>query len=116
MGGVFLADGTECKVVTGIDDHSRFLVCCRVVVRATSRAVCTAFAHALRRYGVPAEVLTDNGKQFTGKFGGPRAGEVLFDRICRENSSLVTVAMPPEHAPGRGYTPSEFPETAGGML
>jgi hypothetical protein len=30
-------------------------------------------------------VLTDNGKQFTGKFGGPRAGEVLFDRICREN-------------------------------
>jgi transposase InsO family protein len=85
VGGVLLADGTECKVVTGIDDHSRFLVCCRVVARATGRAVSTAFAEALRRYGVPAEVLTDNGKQFTGRFGGPRAGEVLFDRICREN-------------------------------
>lgn len=85
MGGVFLADGTEVKVVTGIDDHSRFLVCCHVVARATGRAVCTAFTAALQRYGVPAEVLTDNGKQFTGKFAGPRAGEVLFDRICRDN-------------------------------
>jgi transposase InsO family protein len=85
MGGVFLVDGTEAKVVTGIDDHSRFIVCAAVVARATGRAVCAAFAHALRRYGVPGEVLTDNGKQFTGKFGGPRAGEVMFDRICREN-------------------------------
>jgi len=85
MGGVFLVDGTEVKVVTGIDDHSRFIVCAAVVVRATGRAVSTAFAGALRRYGVPSEVLTDNGKQFTGKFGGPRAGEVMFDRICREN-------------------------------
>lgn len=24
VGGVFLVDGTECKVVTGVDDHSRF--------------------------------------------------------------------------------------------
>ncbi|HEU5476127.1 MAG TPA: IS481 family transposase [Actinophytocola sp.] len=85
MGGVFLTDGSEVKVVTGIDDHSRFVVCATVVARATGRAVSTAFAQALRRYGVPGEVLTDNGKQFTGKFGGPRAGEVLFDRICREN-------------------------------
>ena len=27
------------------------------------------FAEALRRYGVPEEVLTDNGKQFTDRFG-----------------------------------------------
>jgi transposase len=44
MGGVFLVDGTEVKVVTGIDDHSRFLVCATVVARATGRAVSTAFA------------------------------------------------------------------------
>ena len=31
MGRVFLADGTEVKVVTGIDDHSRFIVCARLV-------------------------------------------------------------------------------------
>jgi len=30
MGGVRLADGSEVKVVTGIDDHSRFVVCATV--------------------------------------------------------------------------------------
>lgn len=84
VGGVLLGDGKECKVLTGIDDHSRFVVCAGVMVRATSRAVCTHFAQAMRRHGVPQEVLTDNGKVFTGRFGA-KDTEVLFDRICREN-------------------------------
>lgn len=58
----------EAKVVTGVDDHSRFCVIATVVERATGRAVCLAFACALGRFGVPEEVLTDNGKQFTGRF------------------------------------------------
>jgi hypothetical protein len=69
VGGVLLADGSECKVLTGIDDHSRFVVCAGVMVRATSRAVCSHFAEAMRRHGVPQEILTDNGKVFTGRFG-----------------------------------------------
>ena len=84
VGGVVLADGTEAKILTGIDDHSRFVVCAGLMVRATSRAVCVHFAEALRRRGVPSEILTDNGKVFTGRFG-LRDTEVLFDRICREN-------------------------------
>ena len=59
VGGAFLADGTEANIVTGLDDHSRYCVICRAVVRATGRAVCLAFAAALRTYGVPEEVLTD---------------------------------------------------------
>ena len=35
----------------------------------------------MAEYGIPGEVLTDNGKQFTERFG--KGGEVLFDRICR---------------------------------
>ena len=92
VGGVFLVDGTECKVVTGVDDHSRFCVTATVVVRATGRAVCLAFAEALRRYGVPDEVLTDNGKQFTDRFG--KGGEVLFDRICRDNAITHRLTQP----------------------
>ena len=38
---------------------------------------------ALERYGVPDEILTDNGKVFTGRYG-PRPSEVMFDRILRE--------------------------------
>jgi transposase InsO family protein len=92
VGGVFLADGTEVKVVTGIDDHSRFCVIASACVRATGRAVCLAFARALERYGVPEEVLTDNGKQFTARFG--RGGEVLFDRICRDNGIVHRLTQP----------------------
>jgi transposase InsO family protein len=92
VGGVFLADGTEAKIVTGVDDHSRYCVICQVVVRATGRAVCLAFAAALRTFGVPAEVLTDNGKQFTDRFG--KGGEVLFDRICRDNGITHRLTQP----------------------
>ena len=84
MGGVLLEDGTELKVVTGIDDHSRFCVAAGLVRRATSKAVCQVLAASLGRYGVPDEILTDNGKCFTGRFG-PNPVEVLFDRILREN-------------------------------
>ena len=31
VGGVLLEDGTECKVLTGVDDHSRFCVCAGVM-------------------------------------------------------------------------------------
>ena len=31
---------------------------------------------AMRRFGVPSQILTDNGKVFTGRFG-PGTGEVL---------------------------------------
>jgi transposase InsO family protein len=92
VGGVFLADGTEAKVVTGVDDHSRYCVICQVVPRATGRAVCLAFAAALRRFGVPGEVLSDNGKQFTDRFG--KGGEVLFDRICRDNGIAHRLTQP----------------------
>ncbi len=84
MGVVVLDDDTELKVVTGVDDHSRFCVAAGLVTRATSKAVCTVLVDSLRRYGIPDEILTDNGKVFTGRFG-PQPVEVLFDRICREN-------------------------------
>ncbi|WP_376770044.1 IS481 family transposase [Actinomadura luteofluorescens] len=85
MGGVMLTDGREVKLVSGIDDHSRFIVIARLVSRASARAVCAAFAAALAEHGAPEEVLTDNGKQFTGRFTRPRPVEVLFERICRDN-------------------------------
>jgi len=54
MGSVLIADektatGTrEVKLITGIDDHSRYLVVATVVAHPTSRAVCRAFlTHAV---------------------------------------------------------------------
>jgi transposase InsO family protein len=93
MGGVLLDDGTDLKVVTGIDDHSRFCVAAGLVRRATSRAVTEVFSNAMKTYGIPDEVLTDNGKCFTGRFGTHKA-EVLFDRICRENGISHRLTAP----------------------
>jgi transposase InsO family protein len=82
--GFALADGSAAKALTGIDDHSRFCVSARLMLRERTQAVCDGFSSALQTYGVPAQVLTDNGKVFTGRFAQPPV-EVLFDRICREN-------------------------------
>ena len=90
----FLAGGTEVKIVTGIDDHSRFCVLAKAVMRATARPVCWAFVDAMRTYGIPEEVLTDNGTVFTGRFLKPRPAEVLFERICRENGITARRTRP----------------------
>jgi len=93
MGRVHLASGQEVKVVTGIDDHSRFIVCAKVVAAATARPVCQALAEALGRYGIPGQILTDNGKVFTARFGrGP--GPVMFDRICTDNGIRHLLTAP----------------------
>ena len=94
----FLTGGTEVKIVTGIDDHSRFCVIAKAVMRATARPVCLAFVDAMGVYGVPEEVLTDNGKVFTGRFHKPGVPvEVLFDKICRENG--ITHRLTKIHSP-----------------
>ena len=93
VGGVMLADGWKASIVSGIDDHSRFIVSALVVRRATARPVCDALGIAMAAHGVPQQILTDNGKVFTGRFG-PGSGEVLFDRICRENGIKHILTAP----------------------
>jgi hypothetical protein len=44
-------------------------------------------------HGVPAEILTDNGKVFTARFG-PGPGPVLFDRICTDNGIKHILTAP----------------------
>jgi len=90
VGGFRLADGSEAKIVSGsMTTRGLHLVAGRP--RATARPMCEALA--LRRYGVQEQILTDNGKVFTGRFG-PGTGEVLFDRICRENGIKHLLTAP----------------------
>jgi transposase InsO family protein len=100
----------EAKVVTAVDDHSRYCVIAKVAERATGRVVCLALAEALARFGVPEEINTDNGKQFTDRFGkhGARNGEVLFDKICRHNgiTHRLTAPASPNQKPQAAYCTS----------
>ena len=54
VGRVLLDDGTECKVLTGVDDHSRFCVCAGIMVWATARPVCAFFAQTSSTSGSTA--------------------------------------------------------------
>lgn len=93
VGGFVLADGRKAKALTGVDDHSRFCVSAHLMLRETSGNVCDGLGKALRAYGVPQQILTDNGKVFTGRFSRPPV-EVLFDRICRENGIEHLLTQP----------------------
>lgn len=48
---------------------------------------------ALARYGAPEQILTDNGKVFTGRFNHPPV-EVLFDAICRQHGIEHLLTQP----------------------
>jgi hypothetical protein len=63
------------------------------MARERTRAVCEGLRSALAAYGVPEQILTDNGKVFTGRFNHPVV-EVLFDRICRENGIEHLLTQP----------------------
>jgi transposase InsO family protein/transposase-like protein len=93
VGGFLLADGRRAKALTGVDDHSRFCISAHLMVRESSQRVCEGLAKALGTYGVPGQILTDNGKVFTGRFNRPPV-EVLFDRVCRENGIEHLLTQP----------------------
>jgi hypothetical protein len=93
VGGFLLADGRRAKALTGVDDHSRFCISAYLMVRESSLRVCDGLALALGTYGVPEQILTDNGKVFTGRFNRPPV-EVLFDRVCRENGIEHLLTQP----------------------
>jgi transposase InsO family protein len=98
--GFVLAGGRRAKALTGVDDHSRFCVSAHLMLRETSGNVCDGLATALRANGVPQQILTDNGKVFTGRFGKPVV-EVLFDRICRENGIEHLLTQPRSPTTGK---------------
>ena len=65
-----LADHTEVEILNILDDHSRLAIASVARRITTGVQVWTTFAAAFIRYGLPAEVLTDNGAVFTAKQRG----------------------------------------------
>jgi len=93
VGGFLLADGRRAKALSGIDDHSRFCVSAFLMLRESAGSVAEGLRLALSRYGLPGQILTDNGKVFTGRFSQPPV-EMLFDRILREHGIEHLLTQP----------------------
>jgi transposase InsO family protein len=76
-----LDNGTKAWVVDLIDDHSRYLLAAVVGTAPTGELAWDAFEIAATRYGLPRQVLSDNGMCFTGRLQGV---EVAFERSLKE--------------------------------
>jgi transposase InsO family protein len=69
-----LADATEVEIVSWLDDHSRYLLECRVFRRVSGEDVVATFTTAGEAHGWPAATLTDNGTVYTARLVGGRNG------------------------------------------
>jgi hypothetical protein len=90
VGGIYLAGGRKCKALSGIDDHSRFVVCAAVLAVPSARAVADVFVAAMRAYRVPAAVLTDI-QASSSPAGSPSPARPR----CRSSGCAASMALPP---------------------
>lgn len=70
-----LTDGTDAKVISWLDDHSRKLLHASAHTEITGPIVVSTFTQTMDIYGPPASTLTDNGMVYTTRFSGGRNGK-----------------------------------------
>lgn len=75
-----LTNGEAFWVVDVLDDHSRFLLATTVGAGPTAELAWAAMQSAAAAYGLPRQLLSDNGTTFTGRLLGT---EVSFERAVR---------------------------------
>jgi putative transposase len=68
---------TGFQLIAFIDDHSRYIVHAEYFTNETTENTILAFARAIKQYGKPEAILTDNGTQF--HVSG------LFEEFCKGN-------------------------------
>lgn len=88
-----LVDGTGFWVVDVLDDHSRFLLAATVGTGPTAELAWSALQRAVAAYGLPRQLLSDNGTTFTGRLLGT---EVSFER-CARAAGIELIHAGPAH-------------------
>ena len=84
----FHLSGQMAYLIGFIDDHSRYLVGLGLYRSQTAENVLEVYQRATGEYGVPKEMLTDNGRQYTNWRGKTRFEKVLQrDRVHHFRSS-----------------------------
>lgn len=86
-----LACGRGFWVIDLVDDHSRFLLAARVAAAPAMRPGWDAFRGAVAAYGLPRELISDNGINFTGRLTGR---VVAFERQVAAAGTRLIHARP----------------------
>jgi transposase InsO family protein len=73
---MLLGDASKAYVINILDDHSRYLLASLAGEAATGELAWDAFELAVSRYGLPRQLLSDNGLIFTGRL---HQVEVMFE-------------------------------------
>lgn len=78
-----LTDGTDCEIITWLDDCSRYALHITAHRRITGPLVITTFRETCQLHGRPASTLTDNGMVYTTRFSG-RPGRNGFETLLAQ--------------------------------
>lgn len=77
-----LADGTEVEVLNFLDDHSRLALSSWVYPRVKAVNVLEQFRRTATEFGVPASMLTDNGRIYrTSQYGAKVLIQTELERL-----------------------------------
>jgi transposase InsO family protein len=79
--------------ITIVDDHSNYRLASRLSWDATGATIVQVLMEAIRKYGAPEELLSDNGAQFRGRKGGET---VEVGGLCRR-MGIRQVYTSPNH-------------------
>ncbi len=89
-----LLDGTDCEILTWLDDCSRYALSVTAHRRVTGPIVLATFRKAAATYGLPASTLTDNGLVFTTRFAGGKGGRNHLEHALREQGIIQKNGKP----------------------
>lgn len=90
---IALAASEPVWVVDVLDDHARFLLAALAVVSPTGEAAWACLSAASAAYGLPRQLLSDNGLIFTGRLFGV---QVAFERKLAE-AGVELINSAPAH-------------------
>ena len=86
-------DGARCEPLTLTDAHSRYLLRCQVLARTDTDHVWPVLDAALREFGLPRYLRSDNGSPFASRGAGG---------LSRLSVKLIKSGITPERiAPGK---------------
>jgi transposase InsO family protein len=91
---VRLTTGTEAKILTWLDDCSRYALSVTAHTHITAHTVLTTFRHTIATHGTPASTLTDNGMVYTTRFAGGRGGRSALESELRRLNVTQKNARP----------------------